>query len=195
MKKNFLSEELDSMKYLFGYKRGKVISEQTMTTYYKGADGKVGTLSGPQALPAGATAINQQEYNTAMSKPQTGTQVVQQPSTTQTTTVVQPTTTQTTTVAPQQLRGTHGTDYIKQAQTLLGVTSDGKFGPKTLDALKAKLGSSTTATTTVKPAEASTENSQTSTTQTTQPVQGAKPVQGPQPSQQSDKGDSSSVAP
>ena len=29
--------------------------------------------------------------------------------------------------------------YVKQAQTALGVTADGKFGPKTLEALKAKL--------------------------------------------------------
>ena len=30
-------------------------------------------------------------------------------------------------------------NYVKQAQTALGVTPDGKFGPKTLEALKAKL--------------------------------------------------------
>lgn len=34
--------------------------------YYKGTDGKVGMLQGPQILPAGATAITKQEYDTAM---------------------------------------------------------------------------------------------------------------------------------
>jgi hypothetical protein len=34
----------------------------------------------------------------------------------------------------------YGVDYIKQAQKLLGVVDDGKFGPKTLEALKTKLG-------------------------------------------------------
>lgn len=34
--------------------------------YYKGSDGKVGMLQGPQLLPAGATAITKQEYDTAM---------------------------------------------------------------------------------------------------------------------------------
>lgn len=34
--------------------------------YYKGTDGKVGMLQGPQILPAGATAITKQEYDTSM---------------------------------------------------------------------------------------------------------------------------------
>jgi hypothetical protein len=34
--------------------------------FYKGSDGKVGKLVGPQVLPAGATKITQQEYDTAM---------------------------------------------------------------------------------------------------------------------------------
>jgi len=41
-----------------------VISEQQQ--FYKGSDGKVGMLQGPQVLPAGATKITQQEYDTAM---------------------------------------------------------------------------------------------------------------------------------
>lgn len=34
--------------------------------YYKGSDGKVGMLQGPQIIPAGATPITKQEYDTAM---------------------------------------------------------------------------------------------------------------------------------
>jgi len=41
-----------------------VISEQEQ--FYKGSDGKVGKLVGPQILPAGATKITQQEYETAI---------------------------------------------------------------------------------------------------------------------------------
>jgi len=41
-----------------------VLSEQEQ--FYKGSDGKVGKLVGPQVLPAGATKISQQEYDTAM---------------------------------------------------------------------------------------------------------------------------------
>jgi hypothetical protein len=122
MKQNILNEEIESMKYLFGYRRGKVISEQI--TYYKGADGKVGMLQGPYALPQGATSITQQEYQNALSgQPQPST------------------TTQTTTA---QKKYSSLSDYVKEAQTLLGVTSDGKFGPKTLEALKSKIGVSGT---------------------------------------------------
>ena len=45
----------------------------------------------------------------------------------------------------------YGTDSVKEAQKLLGMTGkqvDGKFGPKTLAALKAKLGGGTAAGTT-----------------------------------------------
>ena len=42
-------------------------------------------------------------------------------------------------------------NYVKQAQTALGVTPDGKFGPKTLEALKAKL--TPTSVTTQSPAD------------------------------------------
>ena len=141
MKKNILNEELGSMKYLFDYKRGRVISEQT--TYYKGADGKVGVLQGPYALPQGATAITQQEYQTASAtQPTTGTQ--QQPAT----------------QATQQKTYSSLADYVKEAQTLLGVTADGKFGPKTLEALKSKLGTSGTQ-------QSSTGTTQTSTTGST----------------------------
>lgn len=41
-----------------------VLSEQEQ--FYKGSDGKVGKLVGPQVLPAGATKITQQEYETAI---------------------------------------------------------------------------------------------------------------------------------
>jgi len=47
--------------------------------------------------------------------------------------------------------GGYGVDYIKQAQKLLGLSEkeqDGKFGPKTLEALKTKLGVPTTTQTT-----------------------------------------------
>ena len=150
MKKNILNEELGSMKYLFDYKRGRVISEQT--TYYKGADGKVGVLQGPYALPQGATAITQQEYQTASAtQPTTGTQ--QQPAT-------QATQQQPETQATQQKTYSSLADYVKEAQTLLGVTADGKFGPKTLEALKSKLGTSGTQ-------QSSTGTTQTSTTGST----------------------------
>ena len=41
-----------------------VLTEQEQ--FYKGSDGKVGKLVGPQILPAGATKITQQEYDTAI---------------------------------------------------------------------------------------------------------------------------------
>ena len=43
--------------------------------YYKGSDGKVNKLVGPQVLPAGATAITKQEYDTAIKTqtPENGT--------------------------------------------------------------------------------------------------------------------------
>jgi len=47
--------------------------------------------------------------------------------------------------------GGYGVDYIKQAQKLLGLSEkeqDGKFGPKTLEALKTKLGVPSTTQTT-----------------------------------------------
>lgn len=141
MKKNILNEELQSMKYLFDYKRGRVISEQV--TYYKGADGKVGMLQGPYALPQGATAITQQEYqNSTQSNPLLSTaQQVSQAATQQSTT------TTTTTASPKKVN-TNISDYVKEAQTLLGVTADGKFGPKSLEALKLKLGTTSTSGTT-----------------------------------------------
>lgn len=137
MKQNILNEEIESMKYLFGYRRGKVISEQI--TYYKGADGKVGMLQGPYALPQGATSITQQEYQNALSgQPQPSTTTQQtNTGTTQTSATTQQTTT-------TQKKYSSLSDYVKEAQTLLGVTSDGKFGPKTLEALKSKIGVSGT---------------------------------------------------
>lgn len=154
MKKNTLNEELGSMKYLFDYKRGKVISEQTV--YYKGADGKVGMFQGPYALPQGATSITQQEYETASAtQPTTGTQqpaTQQQPSTQQ-----QPAT-------QQQKTYSSLADYVKEAQTLLGVTADGKFGPKTLEALKSKLGTSGTQSSNTGTTQTSTTGSTTGTT-------------------------------
>lgn len=156
MKQNILNEEIESMKYLFGYRRGKVISEQA-TIYYRGADGKVGTVQVPQAPPQGATTITPQEYQNALSgQPQPSvpgltnfvnqSSLMPQPSTTtqQTNTGTTQTSATTQQTNTTQKKYSSLSDYVKEAQTLLGVTSDGKFGPKTLEALKSKLGVSGT---------------------------------------------------
>jgi murein L,D-transpeptidase YcbB/YkuD len=48
------------------------------------------------------------------------------------------------------------TDLVKQVQTLLGVTPDGKFGPKSLSALQGKISPTTITTTTVNTAATTT---------------------------------------
>ena len=54
MKKEILSEEINAMKYLLGYKRGIVISEQAAPT--------TGTTAAPAAAPVAAPAT-QQKFN------------------------------------------------------------------------------------------------------------------------------------
>jgi hypothetical protein len=52
-----------------------------------------------------------------------------------------------TSTKPTQSNNNSFSDYVRQAQKLLGVTDDGKFGPKTLKALTDKLGVLTSLTT------------------------------------------------
>jgi hypothetical protein len=88
--------------------------------------------------------------------------------------------------------GGYGVDYIKQAQKLLGVVDDGKFGPKTLEALKTKLGVSSTTqqgqTTTVAP-------STTQTTGETQQGQTTGETQQGQTTGETQQGQTTTVAP
>jgi hypothetical protein len=55
MEKSILSEELNAMKYLLGYKRGVVISEQAAPT--------TGTTAAPAAAPATPAPATQQKFN------------------------------------------------------------------------------------------------------------------------------------
>jgi len=180
MKKIYLNEELNSMKYLFDYKRGRVISEQV--TYYKGADGKVGVFNGPYALPQGAVAITQQEYNTAssvQSTPQPSQQTAPQASVTTPQTTQQPTT-------PQQPGS--GSDALELQKLLnskfqAGLKEDSKIGQLTVAAAlkalggvpKGKTNSSTTTTTTAKPTGSSTTQTN-NLTQTNTQTQGQPSV-------------------
>ena len=64
----------------------------------------------------------------------------------------------------------YGSNYVKEAQKLIGMSDaeqDGKFGPKTLEVLKAKLGQ-TTSTTKTTPTQPTTQTNTTSTQPTTQ---------------------------
>ena len=55
MEKSILSEELNAMKYLLGYKRGVVISEQAAPT--------TGTTAAPAAAPVTPAPATQQKFN------------------------------------------------------------------------------------------------------------------------------------
>jgi hypothetical protein len=72
--------------------------------------------------------------------------------------------------------------YVDEAQALLGVTVDGHFGPKSLEALKAKLGvvspNANTQTANTQTANTQTANTQTVNTQTanTQTEPSTKPA-------------------
>ena len=64
MEKSILSEELNAMKYLLGYKRGVVISEQAAPT--------TGTTAAPAAAPAPATQFNFNPYPNLNLNPESG---------------------------------------------------------------------------------------------------------------------------
>jgi len=70
MKNQFIIAESERQRILSLHENAtkkqylNVLTEQER--FYKGSDGKVGKLVGPQPLPAGATEIAQQEYETTM---------------------------------------------------------------------------------------------------------------------------------
>ena len=71
MKNQFIISESERQRILSLHESStkkqylNVLTEQ-LEQFYKGSDGKVGKLVGPQILPAGATKITQQEYDTAI---------------------------------------------------------------------------------------------------------------------------------
>ena len=70
MKNQFIISESERQRILSLHESStkkqylNVLTEQEQ--FYKGSDGKVGKLVAPQILPAGATKITQQEYDTAI---------------------------------------------------------------------------------------------------------------------------------
>jgi len=159
--KKVILEEIENMKYLFGYKPGVVISEQQQTTYgneyITGADpvntAQIPSLGGiqpsnqstadmlknAQAVAAGITTTNNQ------SQQATGTQATTAPVTGTQATTAPVTGTQATTapVTPIKI----GVKYpdIETLQNLLKtkfqavLTPDGKYGPKTAASVLAAL--------------------------------------------------------
>ena len=165
--KKVILEEIENMKYLLGYKRGVVISEQQQTTYgneyITGANPSVnpaqipslGTiqpsnqspadmLKNAQATVAGLTNTNNQPQTpspaAATGAPPTGTPPTGAPTT------AAPTTAAPTTGAPVTPIKT-GVKYpsIVELQNSLntknqaGLTPDGKYGPKTSASILAAL--------------------------------------------------------
>ena len=164
--KKVILEEIENMKYLFGYKPGVVISEQQQTTYgneyITGADpvntAQIPSLGGiqpsnqstadmlknAQAVAAGITTTNNQSQQ-ATGTQATGTQATGTQATGTQATGTQATGTQATTapVTPIKI----GVKYpdIQTLQKSLntknqaGLNEDGKYGPKTAASVLAAL--------------------------------------------------------
>lgn len=154
--KTQLNEELDSIKYLFGYQRGRVISEQK--TYYRDIFGKVGVVDGTinKFRPLGSREITLDEFKSSggidlfsgINKvslnipklPQTP-QVAQEPQLDQV--VLEPQVVQQPQVAQQPQVNTSSTATNIQnklvelgRESMLGPTGvDGKIGPNTINAI------------------------------------------------------------
>jgi len=159
--KKVILEEIENMKYLFGYKPGVVISEQQQTTYgneyITGADpvntAQIPSLGGiqpsnqstadmlknAQAVAAGITTTNNQ------SQQATGTQATTAPVTGTQATTAPVTGTQATTAPVTPIKTGVSYPSIVELQNLLktkfqaDLTPDGKYGPKTAESVLAAL--------------------------------------------------------
>ena len=153
--KTQLNEELDSIKYLFGYQRGRVISEQK--TYYRESNGRVGVVDGiiRKFKPFGSKEITLDEFKSSggidlfsigldipkFSQTQQTPQVAQEPQLDQV--VLEPQVVQQPQVAQQPQVNTSSTATNIQnklvelgKESMLGSTGvDGKIGPNTINAI------------------------------------------------------------
>jgi hypothetical protein len=130
--KTQLNEELDSIKYLFGYKRGRVISEQK-TYYQNNIDKKVHVVDNPNRVPMlTARIISKDEFlklggidtdpfNTQTEKTSTS----EDPNTNKTSSTVKPPST-----------ATNIQNKLLELGKDIGPTGpDGKIGPNTINAI------------------------------------------------------------
>jgi hypothetical protein len=131
--KTQLNEELNSIKYLFEYQRGRVISEE-MTYYYKGFDGKVGSQTSP-FLPIGAKAITQDEFNKASSggvdlfnRVNSNMSKITQP-------VQEPQVAQQPQVKPVSTATNIQNKLVELGKNIGPTGADGKIGPNTINAI------------------------------------------------------------
>ena len=137
--KKVILEEIENMKYLLGYKRGVVISEQTPgTTQVDDNDINPDVVAKAEQTP-GTTQVDDNDIN-----PDIVAKAEQPAPTTAAPTTAAPTTaaptTDTETPNPTIKMGV-GNPRIKYLQQLLnykfksGLVDDGKYGPKTADAI------------------------------------------------------------
>ena len=116
--KKIILEELENMKYLLGYKRGVVISEQTPGTY-QADDNNINPSTGQ---PASTTPASTTPAPAAAATPVTPIKIgVKNPSI-------------------EELQNTLNTKFQS------GLTPDGKYGPKTAASILAALSKTSTTT-------------------------------------------------